>query len=74
MQDIVQALEYLSLADCFEEFDVFDSISTFLGMKGRGPEFVALHKQLAKCIAEITKGEKQREYFTHDNVRTAHSS
>lgn len=68
LDDIIIALQYLTLLDSFEDQEVFEPLSVFLEIAGDckswDAQHVELQRELSKCIAEITKGDGQRVTFT----------
>lgn len=74
LDDIIIALQYLTLLESFEDQELFEPLSLFLEIICSGPDHqdshqhIELQRELSKCIAEITKGDVQRVKFTDAGI------
>lgn len=72
IDDIIIALQYLTLLDSFEDQEVFEPLSVFLEIASESTawdaQHVELQRELSKCIAEVTKGDVQRVKFTDPDI------
>lgn len=74
LDDIIIALQYLTLLESFEDQEVFEPLLIFLEIPGGFNEVpwslqtIELQRELSKCIAEVTKGDVQREKFTDSTI------
>lgn len=68
LNEVVETLQKLSLVKSYENLEIYDPISKFLELTGNDEENLRLQTELARCIAEVTKGEVQRAKFTDKSV------